>query len=72
MRNREWIKKPPLRWLFVIPAVLAGLNAFSLLLVRTEPMMRMSEFAMGTVSGVILGIVLLCLIVGIKRKWLAA
>jgi hypothetical protein len=56
----------------LIPAVLAGLNACFLLLVRTEPTMQMSDFAMGTVSGVILGIVLLCLIVGIKKKWLAA
>jgi hypothetical protein len=72
MHNREWSEKIPLKWLFVIPAILAGLNACFLFLARAEPKMQMSDFAMGTVSGVFLGIALLCLIVGVMSKRLAA
>jgi hypothetical protein len=72
MQRCEWIERVPLKVLLVIPAICAGLNGAFLLLARSQHRMQISDVVLGSVSGVLLGIALLCLIVGMMRKRLAA
>lgn len=72
MDNREWLEKIPLKMLIVVPATCAILNACFLMFARSGHGMQMSDTAAGSVSGVLLGIALLCVIVGAMRKSLAS